>query len=381
VFATIAGLLSVVVCIALNAFFVAAEFALVTVRYTWVEEVSRSGSTAAVYVKRATTKLDDAIAATQLGITIASIALGWLGEPAIARLIQPTLQGLIPWHGAAAHTIATVLAFSAITFLHVVLGELAPKAVALGQPEVVAMKTARPLLMFNSAFRPIIYSMNAVGNWVVRRLGFSPGSEHDRSHSVGELKMLVEETQGAGSLDPTSAEVVARALELTSHRVRDVMVPRERVATLDLGMSERELVDTMWKTQYTRMPVFSSKRGKFIGVANVKLLLLQYARTGRIRLRDAIYLPLTLHHTAPLPRALRVFRRRKQHLAFVVDDDGQQIGVVTLEDVIEEMVGEIEDELDALDGTPDSQRMSRASIERAERPSLAPERLSSGGNR
>jgi putative hemolysin len=146
-------------------------------------------------------------------------------------------------------------------------------------------------------------------------------------------------------------------------------------------MSEREIVDALWKTQYTRMPVFSRKRGKFIGVANVKLLLLQHARSGHIRLRDAIYLPLTMHHAAPLPRALRTFRRRKQHLAFVVDDDGSQIGVVTLEDVIETMVGDIEDELDAPDGTPDSQRMSRASIERAERPSMPVERKSSSGSR
>lgn len=373
------GLLSVVVCIALNAFFVSAEFALVTVRHTWVEELSRSGHKAAAYVKRATVKLDDAIAATQLGITIASIALGWLGEPAIARLIHPPLARMIPWHAAAAHTIATVIAFALITFLHVVLGELAPKAVALGQPENVAIATARPLLIFNSAFRPIIYAMNGVGNWVVRRLGFAPASENERIHSVNELKMLMEETQGAGSLDPTSAEVAGRALDLTRQRVRDVMVPRDRVASLDLMMSERELVDAMWKTQFTRMPVFSRKRGKFIGVANVKLLLLQYARTGHIRLRDAIYLPLSMHQAAPLPRALRTFRKRKQHLAFVAGDDGSQIGIVTLEDVIEEMVGEIEDELDLIEGAPDSERMSRASIERAERPSIPANRRSSAG--
>ncbi len=371
---TTLGLLSVVICIALNAFFVAAEFALVTVRHTWVEELSRSGHKAAVYVKKATGKLDDAIAATQLGITIASIALGWLGEPAIARLIEAPLRSVITWHHTAAHTIATIFAFSSITFLHVVLGELAPKAVALGNPENIAIAIARPLLTFNATFRPLIYAMNYAGNWVVRRLGFAPASDHERIHSIAELKMLVEETQDAGSLDPTSAEVVGRALELTGRRVRDVMVPRDRVAALDLEMSEREVVDTIWKTQFTRMPVFSRRRGKFIGVANVKLLLLQYARTGRIRLRDAIYLPLTMHRAAPLPRALRTFRKRKQHLAFVAGDDGTQIGIVTLEDVIEEMVGEIEDELDAVEGTPHSERMSRASIERAERPSLPPTR-------
>lgn len=361
------GLLAVVICIAANAFFVAAEFALVTVRRTWVEELCKSGNTAALHVRRAVNKLDDAIAATQLGITIASIALGWLGEPAVARLIEPVFVGLIPWHRAAAHTVATVLAFATITFLHVVLGELAPKAVALGQPEKTALGTARFLLGFSRAFHPIINAMNRTGNFVVRRLGFAPAGEHDRIHSVGEIKMLVEETQDAGDIDPTSAEVAGRALDMVEKRVRDVMLPVDRVASLDLEMSEREIVDKLWKMQYTRMPVWSRRRGKFIGVANVKLLLLQYARTGHIRLRDAIYLPLTLHHMAPMPRALRVFRKRRQHLAFVTADDGQQIGIVTLEDVLEEMVGEIDDELD---DEGDTLRMSRASLERAERPSL-----------
>ncbi len=362
------GLLSVVVCIALNAFFVAAEFALVTVRHTWVEELSKTGDRAAQYVKTAVNKLDDAIAATQLGITIASIALGWLGEPAVARLIEPLMRGIIPFHHAAAHTVATILAFSAITFLHVVLGELAPKAVALGQPESTALKTARPLLAFSRAFHPIINAMNKTGNFVVRRLGFVPAGEHDRIHSVGELKMLVEETRGAGDLDPTSAEVAGRALDMTGRRVADVMLPMDRVASLDLELSERDIVERLWKMQYTRMPVYSRRRGKFIGVANTKLLLLQYARTGHIRLRDAIYLPVTLHHQAPLARALRTFRARRQHLAFVAADDGTQAGIVTLEDVLEEMVGAIDDELDE---EGDTLRMSRASLERAERPSLA----------
>lgn len=365
----ILGLLSVVICIAANAFFVATEFALVTIRHTWVEEVSRKGTAAAICVKQAVSKLDDAIAATQLGITIASIALGWLGEPAVARLIEPPLVALISWHRAAAHTIATVLALGTITFLHVVLGELAPKAVALGQPEKTALFTARWLLMFRAAFRPVIVAMNATGNFVVRKLGFAPAGDGERIHSVGEIKMLVEETEDAGDLDPTSARIVGAALSLRERRIRDIMVPREHVAALDFEMSEREVVERLWKMQYTRMPVYSRRRDKFIGVANVKLLLLQQARTGRIRLRDAIYLPLTLHHAASIPRALRMFRRRKQHLAFVVGDDGSQIGVVTLEDVLEEMVGEIEDELDVND--EDSQRMSRASLERAERPSMA----------
>lgn len=366
---TALGLLSIGLCVTANAFFVAAEFALVTVRHTWVAELTRSRPGAATHVRRAVAKLDDTIAATQLGITIASIALGWLGEPALARLFEPLFASVVSFHRAAAHTAATVVAFTAITFLHVVLGELAPKAVALGQPERVALATARPLLLFGAVFRPIILAMNGAGNYVVRRLGFAPPTGHARVHSVGELKMLVEETQGAGSLDPVSAEVVGRALELTERRVLDAMVPRARVAALDLEMSEGEIVDRICAAEFTRMPVWSRKKQRWIGVANVKLLLLQQARSGRLRLRDAMYQPLTLSRAAPLALALRAFRKRKQHLAFVVADDGAQIGIVTLEDVLEQMVGAIDDELDLREGERDA-RMSRASVEKAERPSL-----------
>lgn len=365
---TALGLLAVGLCVLANAFFVSAEFSLVTVRHTWVVELSRGNEPRAPAVRRAVEKLDDTIAATQLGITLASIALGWLGEPAVASVIAGPVRmlGLGP---AAVHSVAVALSFATITFLHVVLGELAPKAVALGSPETLALRTARPLLGFSRVFSPIIRLMNGAGNLVVRALGFVPASAHARAHSVGELKMLVEETQDAGTLDPVSAEVASRVLDLTMKQVCDAMVPKAWVATLDLEMSEKEVVARIWDTQFTRMPVWSRRRRRWIGVANVKMLLLRWAATGHLRLRDAIYVPLTLTRATPLARALRLFRRRKQHLAFVVTDDGAQIGVVTLEDVLEQMVGAIDDETDMPEGAVDT-RMSRASLEKAERPSL-----------
>jgi len=370
-FETALGLLAVVACVAANAFFVAAEFALVTVRHTWVVELSRGNHPSASYVCRAVEKLDDTIAATQLGITLASIALGWLGEPAIARLIDIPLSRITTAHHTASHSIAVALAFATITFLHVVLGELAPKAVALGSPEKLALRTARPLLVFGRVFHPVIALMNGAGNLVVRLLRFVPATAHSRVHSVGELKMLVEQTQDAGTIDPISAEVAGRVLDLTQKRVSDAMVPRARVATLELEMSEREIADRIWTTQFTRMPVWSRRRKRWIGVANVKMLLLRYARSGHLKLRDAIYVPITLSHGAPIARALRLFRNRKQHLAFVVADDGAQIGIVTLEDVLEQIVGAIDDELDLHDGEHDQARMSRGSLEKADRPSIA----------
>lgn len=348
------GFIAVVAFVALNAFFVAAEFALVTVRHTWVEELVQRGHRGATSVKEAVDKLDDAIAATQLGITIASLALGWLGEPAIAKLIEPVMVRAVPnWHVAAAHSVAVVVAFALITLLHVVLGELAPKAVALGAPEKVALRVAKPLLLFRTVFWPVIWGMNSIGSWVVRRLGFEPPAGHSRVHSVGELRMLVEQTHHAGALDVTQAEVLERALAMTDKRVRDVMVPRDQIFKLDLEMSEQEILAAIHAAQHTRMPVWSRKDQRFVGIANIKVLLLQYLREGRIDLDKAMYDPITFHHAAPLPRALRAFRRRRQHLAFVAGDDGEKIGIVALEDVLEELVGEIEDELDVvLDTAP-----------------------------
>ncbi|MGZ3421589.1 MAG: hemolysin family protein [Polyangiales bacterium] len=366
-FGALLGFLAVALCIAANAFFVAGEFALVTIRHTWVEERARTGHAAACSVRELTSHLDDAIAATQLGITIASIALGWLGEPAFARLVGAGFGHMMP--RTAVHAIAAGLAFTTITFLHVVLGELAPKAVALGDAQRVALFVARPLLVFQRIFRPLIGAMNRAGNFAVRLLGFSPAPLHARVHSVGELKMLIDETHGAGSLDPTQAEVALRTLELQEVRVRDVMVPIARVVTLDLEMTDRQVLDRILASEYTRMPVFSRRRGRFIGVANVKKVLLGFARDRRVRLRDALYQPLTLHHAATLTRALRTFKRRKQHLAFVSGDDGAQIGIVTLEDILEAMVGDIDDELDVEDDAEHASRMSRGSIERAEHPS------------
>jgi CBS domain containing-hemolysin-like protein len=228
----------------------------------------------------------------------------------------------------------------------VVLGELAPKAIALGTPEQVAIRVARPLLLFRSFFRPVIWVMNGVGNFTVRTMGFEPPSGHARVHSVGELKMLVEQTHDAGELDFTQAEVVERALEMTDKRVRDVMVPREKILAIELEASEREILEAVYAAQHTRMPVWSRVEKRFVGIANTKVLLLQHLHDKRIDLQEAMYDPITFHHAAPLPRALRAFRRRRQHLAFVAGDDGEKIGIVALEDVLEELVGDIEDELD-----------------------------------
>jgi CBS domain containing-hemolysin-like protein len=348
VLTTLGGVVAVVLCIAANAFFVAAEFALVTVRSTWVADRVDKKRPGAKLVQKAKLDLDGSIAATQLGITLASIALGWLGEPAIASVLQGPLHAIKPHgSGAAAHAIATALAFGSITFLHVVLGELAPKSVALGRPEATALAIAGPLLVFRKIFHPLVVAMNATGGWVVRKLGFTPAKVHERAHSVAELRMLVEETRAAQQLDATQAEVAQRTLGFGDLRVRDVMVPRARMHILDEEMSDAAVLRTLVAAEFSRFPVWSGARGRFVGVANAKLLMLRHVTSGRIDLARACFTPAIFSEATTLPRALRAFQRMHQHLALVVGEAGAVVGLVTLEDVLEELVGEIEDELDA----------------------------------
>jgi CBS domain containing-hemolysin-like protein len=365
VLTTLGGVVAVVLCIAANAFFVAAEFALVTVRDTWVRERCDQRKPGAKLVHAAKHDLDGSIAATQLGITLASIALGWLGEPAIARLLEAPVCSLY-----AAHSIATVLAFGGITFLHVVLGELAPKAVALGRPEAVALAVAGPLLVFRNALHPVVAAMNATGGWVVRRLGFTPARVHERAHSVAELGMLVEETRAAAQIDTTQADVAQRSLRFGELRVRDVMVTRARMQVLDEELDGAALARRLEAVGFSRLPVWSRRRGGFVGVANAKMLMTQLLARGRVDLRRASFAPPVFAEGERLTRALRAFQRTRQHLALVVGQGGGIVGLITLEDVLEELVGEIEDELDMEElGAPRPSQTAPTRPSRLTRPS------------
>jgi CBS domain containing-hemolysin-like protein len=343
-------LLGVPVLVALNGFFVAAEFALVKIRWTKVEEMVDEGRFGALAVREAVEKLDDAIAATQLGITIASLALGWIGEPALAHMIEPAIRSLhVPWSFAVTHGIAVAIAFFLITYMHVVLGELAPKALALQRPEAVALWVSAPLLMFGRIFRPFIRLMNGTGQWIVRQLRLPPISEAASVHSVEELQMLVEETEEAGGIPTDQATYVQNVFELSEKTVRDVMIPREKVVTLSLRMSPEEVLEVCRDTAHTRMPVWDGTPDNVVGVVNTKDLFHLFSLRGVVILMDAMYEPLYVPPNMSVARLLRIFKRVRRPMAVVKADDGKFLGIVTLEDILEEIVGEIEDEHDAPD--------------------------------
>jgi len=343
------GLLAVPLLVLLNAYFVAAEFSLVAVRRTRVDEMINNRRAGAHAVKHAIENLDDAIASTQLGITLASLGLGWVGEPSIARLIEP-LFGFLPVKGSwvAAHTVATILAFVLITFLHVIIGELAPKAVALERPDMVSLWVARPLLVFSAVMRPFIGLMNWMGNGVVRMLGFRPLSGHQMVHSVEELGLIIEETRRAGVLPRDQAEYVRNVFRLPAKLVRDCLVPVQRMAALELHMPEQRILEKVRDGAHTRMPVYDGNVENIVGIVNTKDLFHLFSLRGMVVLDDAMYPPIFVDPDRPISEVLRQFRRQRRPMAVVRDRQGVILGLITLEDIVEEIVGEIEDEHDPL---------------------------------
>jgi CBS domain containing-hemolysin-like protein len=330
-----------------NAYFVATEFALVAVRRSEVQLWQAEGRRGAAAAARAIERLDDAIAATQLGITIASIGLGFLGEPAVARLVEPVLAAAGVGSFVAVHGVALALAFSVVTFLHVVVGELAPKALALDRPGEVALACARPLLVFARVFRPVLVVMNGAGNALVRAFGVRPAGHAGRVHSKQELQLLVSEAGEAGRIVPDAARMLDNVFRFSDKRVRDVMVPRERVLAVPRTIGDDALRDVMLEEGYTRLPVYDGDVDKVVGVLHAKDLLHLYTKRRIVVLADAIRPHDEMHPDLPIVDALRRFRRAHRHLAVVRVPDGPVLGIVTLEDVLEEIVGEIEDEHDS----------------------------------
>ncbi|MCY2992762.1 MAG: hemolysin family protein [Planctomycetota bacterium] len=343
----ILGLLSIPVLVATNGLFVAAEFALVAVRRTRVEEMVHHGLMGAKAIQAAVTNLDRTIAATQLGITLASIALGAVGEPALAQLFEPAFDFLpTAWQSTAAHSVAAGIAFLLITFLHVVFGELIPKTIALQKPDGTALRVATPLNVFASVARPLIYAMNGTGNGLLRACGFPAATGREMVHSIEELSLLVEDTEEAGILGETQAEVVQKVFRLSGKRVRDCMIPRDKMAVLEVSTPPDKVLESVRLGAHTRMPVYHGDLDEVVGIVNTKDLFYLFSRQGAVILDDALYPARFLKPDEDVATALEVFRKAHRHMALVRGDDGKILGLITLEDILEEIVGEIEDEHD-----------------------------------
>jgi putative hemolysin len=375
------GVLAVFALVGANGFFVAGEFALVKVRTTRVEQLVLEGNTVARILQGQTAHLDNYIAATQLGITLASLALGWIGEPSLAHLVEP----LFGWLGdtatarEAAETVAIALSFALITCFHIVLGELVPKSVALQRTERVALVVAAPLLVFARVFHPFIALLNGAGNAAVRLLGLSAAGEEGAVHSVEELELLVAQSREAGVLDQEEEVLLRHVFDFGEKTAQDAMTPRGDIVALEERTPLAVAAGTCLSTGATRLPVYRETFDQVVGVLHAKDLLqvcfggatpaavqatsaVEPQTTGKgasaagapetLTLAELVRPATFVLERQHLSDVLTTFRQERAHLALVVDEYGQVVGLLTLEDVLEELVGEIQDEYDVGEEAP-----------------------------
>jgi CBS domain containing-hemolysin-like protein len=332
-----------------NAFFVAAEFALVAVRRSRIDEMVIDGDSAARAVQKALTHLDRYISGTQLGITLASLGLGYVGEATLAGMADRVLV----WVGLesslaaqAAHTgLALTIAFAIITFLHVVIGELAPKSLALVHPEGVSRAVVRPLVWFSALMTPIIWVLNGAAAKGLRLIGMPAATEHSHVHSPEELRLLVMQARASGTIDESDSAMLAGVFDFHHKRARDVMRPRTEIVALPIDATEEELFTIIRKERYSRYPVYRETLDDLVGVFLAKDLWLrdenQPFNLAELT-REAMYVP----DTRPAERVLDDLRRTRKQMAVVLDEYGGTAGILTLEDLVEEVIGDIADEYD-----------------------------------
>jgi putative hemolysin len=343
----ILALLTIPLLILLNAFFVAAEFALVALRRSRVQELANQGHAGATKLLTAVDNLNDSVAASQLGITVASLALGLASEQALASLLMQLFHELnLNFRVAIAHIIASAIALMLITFMHVVFGEQMPKIAALQSSEKIGLWIAGPLNWFTHKARPFVRLMNGTSNYFLSLMGYKPEGEEGEVYSVDELRLLIEDSEEAGLMSAEQADVVLNVFALTDKKVRDCMVAWEKVSSLDVATPSEQIMAAVRQGAHTRMPVYDGTPDNVVGVVNTKDLFYLFSLSGVVQLIDAVYEPVLMEADAPVSQALNIFKKSHRHLAVVREKDGKVVGILTLEDVLEEIVGEIEDEHD-----------------------------------
>jgi CBS domain containing-hemolysin-like protein len=334
------------VLVALNGFFVAAEFALVRVRESRIQQLEQEGSARAVVVRDALRDLDDYLSVCQVGITVASLGLGWIGEPAVAHLIEPVLHAVGITSERAVSIISFVVGFALITYAHLVFGEQAPKYFSIQKAERTALWISRPLKIFMVLFRPLVWLVNASTNFVLRPWGIKLGEEME-AHSEEELRIMISSSAASGELEPEERDYLNNVFDFGDRVAREIMVPRPDIEALSVDMPLPEMVDAAVFGRYTRYPVYEGDLDHIVGAVHVKDLL-RAARENpddfdiRAIIRDCLVVP----ENKPIEQILREFQKRKLQMAIVIDEWGSVEGLITIEDIIEELVGEIQDEFD-----------------------------------
>ena len=346
--AVVAKLAAVLFFVAANGFFVGAEFALVSVRRTRLEARAAAGSWRARAALRLIGDPTSFISATQLGITLASLALGWIGEPTVAAMLQPLASSIASAGraGYVAHLFAIIIAFAAITFLHIVLGELMPKMFALERAEALALLVARPLEIFAKVFRWPLWIFNRTGATLGRLIGLKSSLQHAAVYSEAELRQLIDISRESGHLRAEERRLIHRVFEFSDTVVREAMVPRPQIAAISAACSVEDITRAFQQHRYSRLPVYSGSLDNVIGFIHSKDLMPYLLRPEDFQLEYVLQPPMYVVDTARLEDVLRQMQKAKSHFGFVVDEHGGVEGIITLEDLLEEIVGDISDEHD-----------------------------------
>ncbi|PLR92548.1 hemolysin family protein [Bacillus sp. T33-2] len=343
------NLILVAVLIALTAFFVATEFAIVKVRSSRIDHLIEENKRGAKAAKHVVTHLDEYLSACQLGITVTALGLGWLGEPTVEKLLYPVFKA---WelNESVSHLISFGIAFVLITFLHVVVGELAPKTVAIQKAEAVTLLFSKPIIWFYKLMYPFIWVLNGSARLLVGVFGLKPASEHELAHSEEELRIILSESYESGEINQSELTYVNNIFEFDNRVAKEIMVPRTEMVTLSIEDSRQEILETIRREKYTRYPVVNGDKDHVLGVANIKEILTETIVSPIDEdktLENFINPVIRVIETIPIHDLLLKMQKERSHMAILHDEYGGTAGLVTVEDILEEIVGEIRDEFDA----------------------------------
>ncbi len=342
----ISDILITLLLVSLNGFFVAAEFAIVKVRASQLEMKAQSGSQIAIIAKNIVSKLDKYLAATQLGVTLASLGLGWIGEPVVSKIIIKVMAlfGVV-MDTELSHQIALPTAFLIITVLHIVFGELAPKSIAIQRPQRTVLIIALPLQFFYYIFRPFIWALNGFANLLLKSLGISNVQGLD-VHSNDELKYLIKQGQESGEIEQADYDIIKNAFEFSERMAKQVMIPRTQVVAIDVNDFQESMLDGLISENFSRIPCYADTLDNIVGVVYLKDALIKIRNKEPIQISAIMRPVLIIPETKHIAQLLKEFQIKHQQIAVVINEYGGMQGIVTMEDILEELVGEIQDEYD-----------------------------------
>ncbi|MBM7714683.1 hemolysin family protein [Siminovitchia sp. FSL H7-0308] len=346
---TTINLILIAVLIALTAFFVATEFAIVKVRTSRIDQLIAEGKKGALAAKRVVTHLDEYLSACQLGITMTALGLGWLGEPTVEKLLHPVFEHF-ELNESLTSILSFAIAFSLVTFLHVVVGELAPKTVAIQKAEAVTLAFAVPIIWFYKLMYPFIWSLNGSARLLIGLFGIKPASEHEVAHSEEELRILLSESYKSGEINKNELKYMNNIFEFDERIAKEIMVPRTEIAAISIDDSYEEILNTIKVKNFTRYPVVDGDKDHIKGFINVKEFLaanlLAQQTDKEFQIEDFINPVIRVIETIPIHDLLVKMQKERIHIAILMDEYGGTSGLVTVEDILEEIVGEIRDEFD-----------------------------------